>query len=284
MKMIDIQPLIDRALAEDMPAGDVTTEAIVPPEQRGRAVLLAKENGILAGIDVFARVFKTLDPATSIRRKIRDGQAFNAGQVLAEVSGRAEILLKAERTALNFVQRMSGIATTTREYVAAVGGTGSKILDTRKTTPGLRDLEKYAVRKGGGQNHRRDLSAMVLVKDNHLAVAGSVREAVRAVRTAHGRSFKVEVEVTSLAQAAEAVAAGVDWIMLDNMSPALMTKAVRLIAGRAKVEASGNVNLRTVRRTAETGVDFISIGKLTHSIRSIDLSLEIETREKRRLP
>ena len=183
MKMIDIQPLIDRALAEDMPAGDVTTEAIVPPEQRGRAVLLAKENGILAGIDVFARVFKTLDPATSIRRKIRDGQAFNAGQVLAEVSGRAEILLKAERTALNFVQRMSGIATTTREYVAAVGGTGSKILDTRKTTPGLRDLEKYAVRKGGGQNHRRDLSAMVLVKDNHLAVAGSVREAVRAVRT-----------------------------------------------------------------------------------------------------
>jgi len=284
MKMMDLQPLIDRALAEDMPAGDVTTEAIVPPERRGRAVLLAKEDGILAGIDVFARVFKTLDSATSIRLKLRDGQAFVAGQVLAEVSGRVEILLKAERTALNFVQRMSGIATATREYVEAVGGTAARILDTRKTTPGLRDLEKYAVRKGGGQNHRRDLSTMVLVKDNHLAVAGSVREAVRAVRSAHGRSFTVEVEVTSLAQAAEAVAAGADWIMLDNMSPALMKKAVRLIAGRAQVEASGNVNLRTVRRTAETGVDFISIGKLTHSIRSIDLSLEIDTRGKRRLP
>jgi nicotinate-nucleotide pyrophosphorylase (carboxylating) len=267
-----------------MPAGDVTTEAIVPPERRGRAVLLAKENGILAGIDIFARVFKTLDPATSIRLRHRDGQAFVAGRVLAEVSGRTEILLKAERTALNFVQRMSGIATTTREYVEAVAGTGAKILDTRKTTPGLRDLEKYAVRMGGGQNHRRDLSSMVLVKDNHLAVAGSVLEAVRAVRTAHGRFFKVEVEVTGLEQAAEAAAAGVDWIMLDNMSPALMKKAVRLIAGRAKVEASGNVDLRTVRRTAETGVDFVSIGKLTHSIRSIDLSLEIETGGKRRLP
>ncbi|MBN1938315.1 MAG: carboxylating nicotinate-nucleotide diphosphorylase [Candidatus Aminicenantes bacterium] len=280
MKTADLQALIDRSLAEDMPDGDVTTEAIVPAGRRGRAVLLAKQDGILAGLGVFARVFKTIDVKTAVHQNVRDGQAFSSGQILAVVTGRTDALLKAERTALNFVQRLSGIATTTREYVEAVAGAGARILDTRKTTPGLRDLEKYAVRKGGGVNHRRDLSSMVLIKDNHLAVAGSVRKAVAAARAAYGRRFRVEVEVTSLSQAAEAVAAGADWIMLDNMNPSLMRKAVRLIGGRAKVEASGNVSLKTVRRTAETGVDFISVGALTHSIRAIDLSLDIETEKK----
>ncbi len=278
----DFQTLIDRALAEDMPAGDVTTEAIVPPDRPGRAVLLAKEDGVLAGIDVFARVFQTLDPGTVVGRRVRDGKSFASGGILAEISGRASVLLKAERTALNFVQRMSGIATATRAYVAAVAGTGTAILDTRKTTPGWRDLEKYAVRMGGGQNHRRDLSSMVLVKDNHLAVAGGIPAAVRCVRSAYGRTFRVEVEVTSPELAVEAAEAGADWIMLDNMSPALMRKAVALIGGRAKIEASGNIDLKTVRRAAETGVDYISVGKLTHSSRSIDLSLEIATEDKRR--
>ena len=278
----DFQSLIDRALAEDMPAGDVTTEAIVPPDRPGRAVLLAKEDGVLAGIDVFARVFQTLDPGTVVGRRMRDGKSFASGGILAEISGRASVLLKAERTALNFVQRMSGIATATRAYVAAVLGTGTAILDTRKTTPGWRDLEKYAVRMGGGQNHRRDLSSMVLVKDNHLAVAGGISAAVRCVRSAYGRKLRVEVEVTSPELAVEAAEAGADWIMLDNMSPALMKKAVALIGGRAKIEASGNIDLKTVRRAAETGVDYISVGKLTHSSRSIDLSLEIATEDKRR--
>jgi nicotinate-nucleotide pyrophosphorylase (carboxylating) len=281
MRAADVQALIDRSLAEDMPAGDVTTGALIPPEMRGRAVLLAKEDGVLAGIGVFACVFRTLEAKTSIHPKVRDGQAFATGQILAEISGRAGVLLKAERTALNLVQRLSGIATATRAFVEAVAGTGVRILDTRKTTPGLRDLEKYAVRMGGGLNHRRDLSSMVLVKDNHLAVAGSIREAIGAVRAVHGRRFRIEVEVTSPSQAAEAAGAGADWIMLDNMNPAMMKKAVRLIGGRAKVEASGNVSLKTVRRTAETGVDFISVGKLTHSVRSIDLSLEIEAGKRR---
>jgi nicotinate-nucleotide pyrophosphorylase (carboxylating) len=277
MKREDVQSLIDRALAEDMPGGDVTTKAIVPTGRRVRAVLLAKEDGILAGIDIFALVFKTLDPKVSVKHRVRDGSAFHEGQVLAELAGPAAVLLMGERTALNLIQRMSGIATTTRAYVEAVEGTGARILDTRKTTPGLRDLEKYAVRAGGGLNHRRDLSSMVLIKDNHLAVAGGVVPAVRAVRAAYGRKFRVEVEAATVAQALEAASAGADWIMLDNMSPALMKKAVKLIAGRAKVEASGNVRLGNVRRIAETGVDFISVGKLTHSIQAIDLSLEIES-------
>jgi len=282
MKTKELQILIDRALAEDMPAGDVTTNAVVPPGRKGSAVLLAKENGVLAGINAFARVFKTLDRRVVIRRLVRDGAPFRAGQILAEIAGPAAILLMGERTALNLVQHLSGIATTTRSYVTAVAGTGVRLLDTRKTTPGLRDLEKYAVRMGGGRNHRRDLSSMVLVKDNHLAVAGSVREAVRAVRAAHGRKFRVEVEVTNPAQALEAAEAGADWIMLDNMAPAAMKKAVRLIGGRAKIEASGGVDLGRVRRIAECGVDFISVGKLTHSTRAIDLSLEIDAGGKRR--
>jgi len=280
MKIRDVQSLIDRALAEDMPRGDVTTGAIVPPGLQARATLLAKEDGILAGIEVFARVFKTLDPKVSVRNRLRDGDGFRAGRVLAEIGGSADVLLRAERTALNLIQRMCGIATVTRAYVEAVSGTKAVILDTRKTTPGLRDLEKYAVRMGGGKNHRRDLSSMILIKDNHLAMAGGVAAAVRAARAVWGGMFRVEVEAATIDQAIEAVAAGADWIMLDNMTPPRMKKAVGLIAGRAKVEASGGIRLGNVRRIAETGVDFISVGKLTHSIRAIDLSLEIESGRK----
>lgn len=280
MKTLDVQEAIERALAEDLPAGDVTTSAIVPPEMKAAAVLLAKEDGVLAGIDVFVRVFKTLDPKVAVRRKLRDGSPFRPGQVLAEISGPAAVLLRGERTALNFVQRLSGIATATRSYVRAAG-TGVRVLDTRKTTPGLRDLEKYAVRRGGGFNHRRDLSSMVLVKDNHLAVAGGVGPAVAAVRAAWGRRFRLEVEAATAAEAREAAAAGADWVMLDNMTIPEMKKTVRLLRGRVKIEASGNVCLDNIRQIAETGVDFISIGRLTHSARAVDLSLEIKTTRRR---
>lgn len=274
--MKEVQAVIDRALAEDMPRGDVTTGAIVPPGLRARASLLAKEAGVLAGIAVFTRVFKTIDPGVRVFHRARDGEAFRPGRILAEMTGPADVLLRAERTALNLIQRMCGIATLTRAYVEAVSGTKAMILDTRKTTPGLRDLEKYAVRAGGGLNHRRDLSSMILIKDNHLALAGGVAAAVRTARTKWGRKFRIEVEAATTAQALEAVEAGADWIMLDNMSPVRMKKTVGLIRGRAEVEASGGVRLADVRRIAETGVDYISVGKLTHSIRAIDLSLEIE--------
>jgi nicotinate-nucleotide pyrophosphorylase (carboxylating) len=278
MKIRDVQAVIDRALAEDMPSGDVTTAAIVLPDRPAKAVLLAKENGILAGIDIFGRVFKTLDHKVIVKRRLRDGSPFRAGRILAELRGPAAVILKGERTALNIIQRLSGVATTTRSYVDSIAGTGVQILDTRKTTPGFRDLEKYAVRMGGGRNHRRDLSSMVLVKDNHLAVAGGVGRAVAAVRAAYGRRFRVEVEAATITQVLEAAGAGVDWIMLDNMTVPMMKRAVRLVGSRVKLEASGNINLRNIRRVAETGVNYISVGKLTHSIHSIDLSLEIETK------
>jgi nicotinate-nucleotide pyrophosphorylase (carboxylating) len=276
MPRICTQALIDRALAEDMPRGDVTTDSLVPRKRRARAVLMAKDRGVLAGLDVFERVFRTLDPKTAIRRFIDDGEAFRSGDILAEVKGAAGVLLKGERTALNFVQRLSGIATATRAYVEAVAGTGVQILDTRKTTPGLRALEKYAVRMGGGRNHRRNLSDMVLIKDNHLAISGGVSEAVKTARAAVGRRILIEVEVETPAEARDAAAAGADWIMLDNMTLAAMRAAVRAVNGRAKIEASGNVRLGNVRRIAETGVDFISVGKLTHSVAAVDLSLEMD--------
>ena len=271
-KEIDI--LIAAALKEDLPAGDITSESLIEPAVLGRALLVAKQDGVLAGIDVARRVFQMIDPRTSFNRRLKDGQAFKAGDVLAEVEGRAVVLLEGERTALNFLQRMSGIASTTRKYVEAVAGTKAKILDTRKTTPGLRALEKYAVRMGGGENHRLNLSTMVLIKDNHLMLAGDIVAAVRRVRKKIKAGFLVEVEVTSLLQAKAALKSGADWIMLDNMPLSLMNKIVSLAAGRAKLEASGNVGLSSVRKVAATGVDFISVGKLTHSYDSIDLSLE----------
>ncbi len=269
-----VDALISAALREDMPHGDVTSESLVPRKSLSRALLVAKAPGVLAGIDVARRVFGKLDPNTSFDVLVRDGERFQPGEVLAEIEGLSIVLLEAERTALNFVQRMSGIATTTRAYVDAIAGTKAKILDTRKTTPGLRELEKYAVRMGGGENHRRNLSEMVLIKDNHLMIVGDIALAVARARKKVGRKVLVEVEVTSFAQARTAVAAGADWVMLDNMTPAAMKRVVAWAKGRVKIEASGNVDLNSVRKIAALGVDFISVGRLTHSYASVDLSLE----------
>lgn len=269
-----VDALISAALREDMPHGDITSESLIPKKLLSRALLLAKAPGVLAGIDVARRVFRRLDPNTSFNVLVRDGERFQPGEVLAEIEGLSIVLLEGERTALNFIQRMSGIATTTRAYVDAVAGTKAKILDTRKTTPGLRELEKYAVRMGGGENHRRNLSEMVLIKDNHLMIVGDVARAVGRARRKAGRKVLVEVEVTSFAQARAAVAAGADWVMLDNMTAAEMKRIVAWVKGRAKIEASGNVDLNSVRKIAALGVDFISVGRLTHSYASVDLSLE----------
>ena len=270
----EIEALIAAALKEDVPAGDITTDNLIDPKSLGRALLVAKQAGVLAGIDIARRVFRTIDPRISFNRGLRDGQEFESGDVLAEIEGRAAVLLKGERTALNFLQRMSGIATETRKYVKAVAGTKARILDTRKTTPGLRSLEKYAVRMGGGENHRLNLSVMVLIKDNHLRMVGDIVRAVRRIRKKIRPGILVEVEVTSFDQARAALDSGADWIMLDNMSLSQMKRIVAFAAGRAKIEASGNVSLDTVASIAATGVDYISVGKLTHSFDSVDLSLE----------
>jgi nicotinate-nucleotide pyrophosphorylase (carboxylating) len=272
----EIEQVIRQALAEDMPSGDITTEAIIPPEARVKAIILAKEKGILAGIDVARRVFELLDPSIEFLKEKEDGQAFKAGEILARLAGPAQPILKGERTALNFLQRLCGIATITSRYVAATAGTKTRILDTRKTTPNLRWLEKYAVRMGGGFNHRLNLSEMVLIKDNHLKVVGSIREAVERARRNLPAETRIEVEVTSVAEAREALEAGASELLLDNMPLREMRKVVSMVKGLVPVEVSGKVNLRRVRQVASLGVDYISVGRLTHSYKSIDLSLEIE--------
>ncbi len=270
----EIDPIIDAALREDMPSGDITSESIIPANSRSRAVFLAKEEGILAGLGVARRVFERIDAGVRFRAFFRDGAAFAAGDTLAEVKGRSVSLLKGERTALNFLQRLSGIATKTRRFAESVAGTNTKILDTRKTTPLLRRMEKYAVKMGGGENHRFSLSDMVLIKDNHLALVGSIAEAVRRARGRVKRNAKIEVEVSTFAAAREAVAAGATMVMLDNMSLARMRPIVRRLKGRIPVEVSGRVSLKQVRRIAELGVDYISVGALTHSFEAVDISLE----------
>jgi nicotinate-nucleotide pyrophosphorylase (carboxylating) len=276
LRFVDIDPLIDAALKEDLPSGDITSESIVPADSLSRAVFLAKEEGVLAGLGVARRVFERIDPGVRFRAFSRDGRAFEAGDILAEVRGRSVSLLKGERTALNFLQRMSGIATKTRRFVAAVTGTGAKILDTRKTTPSLRRFEKYAVRMGGGENHRSSLSDMVLIKDNHLALVGSISEAVRRAREKLGRGALIEVEVADFVAAREAVAAGANRVMLDNMPLHRMKPVVRWLKGKVPVEVSGKVKLERVRRIAELGVEYISVGGLTHSFSSVDISLEFK--------
>lgn len=275
MRWPEIDPLIRAALAEDLPAGDVTSESLVSPASVSEAAFLAKAPGVLAGIEVARRVFLLIDPRVRFRKRLDDGRAFRPGDVLAEVRGASLSLLKGERTALNFLQRLSGIAAKTRKFVDAAGP-GTRILDTRKTTPGLRRLEKYAVKMGGGVNHRFSLSDMVLIKDNHLRLVGGIAEAVRRARAGAGRRLKIEVEVTSLAEAREAVAAGAGIIMLDNMPLARMRRVVRELKGRVPVEVSGGVRLDQVSRIASLGVDFISVGALTHSYDSTDISLEFE--------
>jgi nicotinate-nucleotide pyrophosphorylase (carboxylating) len=281
MKIEEIDPIIEAALREDMPRGDITSESIIPASSVSRAVILAKEKGVLAGIDVARRVFEKIDPKVRFRRVLQDGREFGPGDVLAETAGPSISLLKAERTALNFLQRMSGIATKTRRFSEAVAGTGTQILDTRKTTPTLRRLEKYAVKMGGGANHRFSLSDQVLIKDNHLALVGSISEAVRRARKKAGSRVRIEVEVTNFAEAREAVASGASMIMLDNMPLARMRPVVRWLKGKVPVEVSGKVSLRRARQIAELGVDFISIGGLTHSFASVDMSLEFLDGEHR---
>ena len=266
------------ALAEDRAAEDVTTLATVAVGLRGRATFLAKEAGVLAGMPLARACFQALDPGCAFEQAVAEGEAFARGSILGTVSGSARALLQAERVALNYLQRLSGTATLTRAFVDAVDGTGAVILDTRKTTPGLRDLEKYAVRTGGGTNHRRDLSVMAMIKDNHreaLAREGlSLAEGIAAIRR-RTPGVAVEVEIDSLDQLEAALAGAPEWILLDNMSASLMAEAVRRTAGRAKLEASGGVTLATVRSIAETGVDAISAGALTHSARALDISLEL---------
>ncbi len=274
MKASEFDSLIRAALKEDMPDGDITSENIIPADSRSEAVFLPREEGVMAGIEVTKRVFELIDPRISFEINCRDGQPFQKGIKLAKIKGASVSLLKGERTALNFLQRLSGIATATSQFVEALAGTKTKILDTRKTTPGLRMLEKYAVRMGGGQNHRFNLSEMVMIKDNHLLLVKSIKDAVQLVREKVSPGIKIEVEVTSLAQAQEAVRAGADMIMLDNMPLAKMKNVVDWIKGRVPVEVSGAVRLRDVRNIASLGVDFISVGSLTHSYKSVDISLE----------
>ncbi len=261
------------ALAEDIGAGDVTTEATVPEDAVGTAELLVKERGVVCGLRAAEATFRALDPEVRFEALASDGDAVEPPAVVARVTGSERAILTGERVALNFLGRLSGIATLTRRYVDAVEGTGAAVLDTRKTTPGLRALEKHAVAAGGGRNHRLGLDDAVLVKDNHIRAAGSLTRAVELVRAAS--DLPVEVECDTLAQVGEALALGVDAIRLDNMTLDELREAVSLTAGRARLEASGGVSLDTVRAIAETGVDEISVGALTHSARSLDVSLEL---------
>ena len=272
--------LIRRALAEDAPWGDVTSETFLSESARAAAGLAAREPGVLSGIRVFARVFELVDSATAVELIAHDGEEFGPGAILARIDGRARSVLRAERIGLNLIQRMSGIATLTARFVAEVAGTDARIVDTRKTTPGLRVLERQAVRDGGGHNHRFSLSDAVLAKDNHLAVlAASGRdlgEAIREARTRIGHTTHLEVEVDRLDQIETVVAAGVDTIMLDNFSIDGLREGVGIVAGRALVEASGGVSLDTVAAIARTGVDLISVGALTHGVRALDLGLDVD--------
>ncbi|MBT1546792.1 carboxylating nicotinate-nucleotide diphosphorylase [Curtobacterium aurantiacum] len=275
-----LRRVIETALEEDAPWGDVTSETLIPVEATATATLGAREPGVLSGGGVFVAVMHAVDPSIQAVVHVADGTRFVAGDVLATVTGSARAVLRAERVALNLVQRMSGIATATAAHVAATAGTSARIVDTRKTTPGLRALERYAVRCGGGHNHRTSLSDAVLAKDNHLAVllAGGIGigDAIAQARQRLGHTVHVEVEVDRIDQIEPVVAAGVDTIMLDNFTPDELVTGVGIVAGRALVEASGGVSLDTVAAIAATGVDVISVGALTHSARALDLGLDID--------
>lgn len=278
----EIETAVRAALVEDAPWGDLTSSALFVTPVRAQATLVAREHGVFSGGDVFRAAFELVDARVAVTGVVPDGSAFGPGDVLARVDGDAPAVLQAERVALNFVQRMSGTATLTSRFVEAVVGTGARIVDTRKTTPGLRAFEKHAVVSGGGRNHRYSLSDAVMVKDNHLAVVAnggvSVPEALRALRSRLPHTTHVEVEVDRVDQIEDVIAGGADTVMLDNFSLDDLRRGVALIAGRAVVEASGTVSLDTVRAIAETGVDVISVGALTHSARALDLGLDIQVR------
>ncbi len=269
--IVTMLPGIKEFLMEDIGIEDITTNSIIPPEHRSHAKIIAKETGVLAGQAIAREIFSFLDSGISYTEHKKDGDLVRPGEVISEIAGQTRAILTGERVALNILQRLSGTASLTRKFVDAVAGTKTRILDTRKTTPGMRDMEKYAVRMGGGTNHRRNLTEMALIKENHIAVAGSIYEAVGLVRRTSG--VPVEVEVRTMDELKEAVQAGADRIMLDNWDTASMVEAVKFVNGRIEIEASGNMTLDRVREVALTGVDFISVGALTHSAGSLDMSL-----------
>ncbi len=277
-----IKEIIRRALDEDIQSGDVTTKAIIPDSVLGKGKFLIKANGVIAGLSVAKNVFEMIDDRIDFKILIPDGEKVKVGDVVAEVLGKASSILTTERTALNFLQRMSGIATLTHNFIEKINHTKAKILDTRKTVPGLRLLDKEAVRLGGGKNHRIGLFDMFLIKDNHIEIAGSITKAIEACRQFQqnkNSDFKVEVETKNIKEVKEALKCNVDIIMLDNFKTDHMKIAVELINGKCLVEASGNINIDNVIEVAETGVDFISVGALTHSVKALDISLEVELKK-----
>ena len=277
-----IKEIIHTALDEDIKSGDVTTQATIPNSIFGKGKFLVKANGVIAGLNIAKNVFEFIDEKIEFKILIPDAKPVTKGNIIAEVGGKASSILTGERTALNFLQRMSGIATLTNDFVEKIKHTKAKILDTRKTVPGLRLLDKEAVRLGGGKNHRIGLFDMFLIKDNHIEIAGSITNAVKACREFQQKknsNLRIEVETKNLEEVKEAISNNADIIMLDNFNIDLMRKAVVLINGKCLVEASGNINIDNVKEVAETGVDFISVGALTHSIKALDISLEVELKK-----
>jgi len=270
-----VDRIIENALDEDIGPGDITTSAIVDPALKGEARLLAKEELVLAGMDIVSRVFCLIDPGITVESAFRDGDRVSEGATIARLKGPLQGILVGERTALNFLQHLSGIATLTRRYVETIYPAAVRVIDTRKTTPGLRVLEKYAVRVAGGANHRFGLFDGILIKDNHIAAAGSISRAVERLQSRVPHTVRIEIEVTDIKGLEEAINAGADAVMLDNMSLEDMSRAVSIAGGRVIVEASGGVTLETIREIAKTGVDLISVGAITHSARSVDISLEV---------
>ncbi len=271
----DIDRIIINSIKEDMPSGDITTDNIFDESAKSDAKMIAKDSGVIAGLDIAKRVFELLDPEVVFEKQVKEGQWVNKGDIIVTIHGYSRALLKGERTALNLLQRLSGIATKTREYADKIKHLKAKVVDTRKTTPGLRILEKYAVRVGGGTNHRFCLSDGVLIKDNHIKAAGGIKKAIDLVRDKIPHTIKIEVETETIDEVIEAIDGRADIIMLDNMGLDIMKEAVKIINGKAIVEASGNVNLNSIVNIAETGVDIISVGSLTHSVNAFDISMKI---------
>ena len=270
-------PLIKMALEEDIKNGDITSETIIPLLEVSNAKIVAKADGVICGLDVFRKVFEILgDQEISLTSEINDGDKVEKGDLIAEFSAPYQTILSGERTALNFLQRMSGVASKTNKFVEALEGTNTKLLDTRKTLPGFRYLDKYSVFTGGGTNHRFGLYDMVMLKENHIKAAGSITKAVNQIKEKYGSKFKIEVETTNIEEVQETIDLKADIIMLDNMTIEEMTTCVNLIDGRIKTEASGNVNLETIRNIALTGVDYVSVGAITHSVNAMDISLLIQ--------
>lgn len=272
----EVDRIIQNALAEDIHEGDWSTNSIVPENVKAEAFLKVKEDGIIAGLQVAEKVFKALDADINFISQVNDGERVEKGKIIAEITGSYRAILTGERTALNFLQRMSGIATETAKYVEAVNGTKTQILDTRKTVPGLRILDKYSVKTGGGTNHRIGLFDMIMLKDNHIKIAGGIKNAIAQVKSNIPKQLKIEVETTTLDEVREALECGADIIMLDNMENKTMLEAVNFIGGKAAVEASGNMTLDRVKEVAALGVDYISIGALTHSVKGLDIGQYIK--------